>query len=273
MKEYSNAFIGKIDILGYDNLEKRLDKLGKSPSEALIKQIFDFLDKQMSSNFDKYSEIIWIRYGDGYVISSIDDDPSHLEKIIIGCRMLIAMSLVKTIPLRVAITQKTIKIDKSDKGSTVSGPGWKCLRIIEESLEWMGGFLYLPNYDGRHHPIIMKLIETTSLVIPQNKALNEQRFQAPFKKGKELKSDRTWFLNWYKCFKPDRKKLEDDINNWWQQFVPDPAINDDKSVRKKQENTISFGRYCILLREAAYLIYFSEINKSIKIGNIDNPNV
>jgi len=271
MTEYTNAFIGIIDILGYDNLEKRLDKYGKSPSEALIKQIFDFLDKQMSSNFNKYSEIIWVRYGDGYVISSIDDDLSHLEKIINGCRMLIAMSLESTIPLRVAITQKNIKIDKSDKGVSVSGPGWEDLRILEESLEWMGGFLYLPNYDGRHHPIIKKLIETTSLVIQQNNALNEQRFQAPFKEGKELNSDRTWFLNWYKCFRVERNKLENNINNWWQQFAHDPAINDDKSVKKKQENTISFGHYCILLREAAHLIFFSIIDKCIKIGDIDKP--
>jgi len=117
MIEYTNAFIGIIDILGYDKLEKRLDKYGKSPSEALIKQIFDFLDKQMSSNFDNYSEIKWVRYGDGYIISSIDDNPSHLEKIIIGCRMLIAMSLEKTIPLRIAITQKNIKIGDIDKST------------------------------------------------------------------------------------------------------------------------------------------------------------
>jgi len=260
MKEYSNAFIGKIDILGYDNLENRLDLRARAAKET---EIFDFLDKQMSSNFDNYSEIKWVRYGDGYIISSIDDNPSHLEKIIIGCRMLIAMSLERTIPLRVAITQKTINIDISDKGSTVSGPGWECLRSIEKSLEWMGGFLYLPNYDGRHYPIIKKLIETTSLVVPQNNALNEQRFQPPFKKGKGLKSDRTWFLNWYRCLLLPKEKQDEQIDNWWQGYVQDPKVNDDTDVKSKQENSKMFCDYCRMLCQAAYLVYMSKVNANL----------
>ena len=184
--------------------------------------------------------------------------------------MLIALALNGTIPLRLAITQGDIKIDEPERGATVSGPGWDRLRDLEKRLDWMGGFLYLPNYDGKHYPTVTNLVQTTYLIIQQNHAQNEQHFKAPFKQGKELDSERTWFLNWHKCLHLPKNKQDEQINNWWQNYGGCPTVNDGNDVKRKQENSKIFGNYCRILYEAANLVYFSEIDKSIKIGDINN---
>ncbi|MFX1375702.1 MAG: hypothetical protein ACFFA0_07810, partial [Promethearchaeota archaeon] len=182
------------------------------------------------------------------------------------CCMLIALSLNQSIPLRVAITQGDIKCSTSPGRQTLSGSGWERLKELEGMLDWMGGFLYLPVYDGSHHSTIQKLIQTTFLVRQQHSA--KYHFIAPFQKT-VLNEKYTWFLNWQKCLNLEKDPLDVQINHWWNRYSHSNLINEYGEVRKKQNNTIIFADYCRLLREAANLLYFSEVDKTIPIGEIN----
>lgn len=266
MKAYSNVYIGIVDILGYTDLESRLNRLGEEPSTELLSRMFNFLEGTINKFND--SHITWIRYGDGYVIYSHKNNIDSLSKIIKDCCYLISIALTQTIPLRIAITQGNIKIDNPPDGLTVSGNGWSELINLEQALNWMGGFLYLSIFDGTHSNIIKELIQTTHLVKQQNNSLNNQHFKAPFKEGKETNKKNSWFLNWHKLLHLPKEGLDQQIKNWWGSFPF--SLNNNKEVKEKQKNSIDFADYCRLLYEAANLIFYSEIDRKINIGKIDS---
>ena len=269
METYTNVYIGIVDILGYTDNEKRLDKLGKQPSAEILSMLFRFLDSLIKGFND--SHITWIRYGDGYVFYSHEEKIDNLSKIIKACCRIISMALIDSIPLRIAITQGDIKIDNLPQGgTTVSGTGWGEFKKLEKALNWMGGFLYIPTYNGTHYSTVQNLIQTTHLVIQQNYTPNNQHFKAPFKKGMETNKERTWFLNWHKLLHESKNKVEQEIGYWWGKYVRDNSINNSKDVKEKQKNSIDFVDYCLLLYEAANLIYHSEIDKRINIKEINN---
>jgi len=272
MKSYTNVFIGIVDILGYTETELRLDRLGKGPAEALLTSIFAFLDRWTKNFHDRYNSITWIRYGDGYIFYSLDENIDHLSRMIKHCCMLISMALNQSYPLRIAIIQGDIKVDNPPGGTTVSGTGWGELRKLENALDWMGGLLYLPNYDGTHQSTVQTLIQTTFLVKQQNTSRSNQHFKAPFKEGKETDKDKTWFLNWYKCLHEPKGKVDQQIKNWWAN-LPGNLVIKCEEVQKKQTNSIDFADYCRFLYEAANLMYHSGIDTKIKIGEIDNTCV
>ncbi len=271
MKSYTNVFFGIVDILGYTNTELRLDSLGKQPAEALLRRIFTFLDRWTKSFHDTYNDIIWNRYGDGYIFYSIDEKIDHLSKMIKNCCMLISMALNQFYPLRIAITQGDIKVDIVDNppGVTVSGTGWGEIRKLESALDWMGGVLYLPIFNGSHYNTVQKLIQTTFLIKEQNTSRSNKHFKAPFKEGKNINKERTWFLNWDKCLHEPNVNVDQKIKNWWSS-LPVNLDNESEEVQRKQTNSIYFADYCRFLYEAANLVYHSGININIDIEEIDN---
>jgi hypothetical protein len=270
MVSYSKVFIGFVDLLGYDRVEKCLTKLGSSASEAILTNIFSFLDKLKNKYNNNYKHITWVRYGDSYICYSHNNDILHLEHMIENSCELIAFALNKTIPLRMGLTQDDINIDISDKGnSTVSGSGWTSLRKLEKCLDWMGVILYIPDYSQVQHSAINRLVQTNRLVVEQNHALDNQHFVPPFKPGESFDTRRAWFLNWYRLMRLSKDSQDATIDNWWQQIINDPQINDSEDVKCKQENSKVFADYCRQLRQAAYLIHFSGIDaKSVEGGNI-----
>lgn len=266
MKSLTSVFIGIVDILGYSKAEEHIDKYGSEASAAIIKKIYDSLDNYVYS-FEK-DEIHWIRYGDGYVFYSESDDIENLELMIKDASKLIALEAINYIPLRIAITQGDIKIDESKQdGLSITGSGWNSLQKLEKALDWMGGWLYLPNYDNRHHPTVTKLISTTHLIIEQNHSNNEQhKFIAPFKTSNYMK-DKAWFFNWQKVLHQQDQDNDNLINNWWISHTH-TSINENSEVQKKQKNTIAFAHYCNTLYQSATLVYFSKINSDLKIESI-----
>ncbi|MFQ5980316.1 MAG: hypothetical protein ACE5OZ_19445 [Candidatus Heimdallarchaeota archaeon] len=160
MQNYQDVFIGYVDILGYKTAEESLDRLGPQSSAEIIKRMWYFLQRRTETYIDHYSEITWMRYGDGYFCHSHDEKIQHLSRMIKDSCNLIALTLNGTIPLRMAITQGNIKIDIPDSGATVTGPGWNQLCDLEGKLASMGGFLYLPGYDGKHDATVQELIQT-----------------------------------------------------------------------------------------------------------------
>jgi hypothetical protein len=267
MEIYSNAFIGIVDILGYGKLETRLKEYGIDPSIAIITQIFSFLDN-IVDRLQKNTNITWNRYGDGYVCYSKDSDIENLCEMVKRNCMLIALSLNQSIPLRIAITQNTISVDITMNGLTISGQGWDVLIEIEKSLDWMGGFLYLPNFDGSHYDTVQNLIQTTYLIKEQNH-IPEVKFCPPFKQKLNFITDTTWFLNWQKCFHQPKNQVDKDIENWWSQFAQGSKLNTSEKVKVKQKNSINFADYCRALNQASNLIYYSEINRNIDIFTIN----
>lgn len=273
MQNYQDVFIGYVDILGYKTAEQSLDRLGARPSSKIFSNMWHFLQRRTEAYNDHYSEITWMRYGDGYFCHSHDEKIQHLSRMVKDSCNLIALTLNDTIPLRMAITQGHIKIDLPDSGATVTGPGWTHLDGLERKLAWMGDLLHLPSYDGKHHATIQDLIQTTHLVKQQHNARNGQHFKAPLKQGEELSPERTWFLNWHKCLHLPKPELDRQIRNWWQNYVRDPAVNESQATITKQENSIVFADYCRTLYHAANLIYFSGIavsDKYIRIGEINS---
>lgn len=267
MEIIQDVFIGIVDILGYKNLEARLKSSGIRPSAALITKMFKYLDVIMEE-FRKSTNIVWTRYGDGYVFYSQDSSIDNLSKMVKKNCMLIALSLIQSIPLRIAITQNTINVDNVRNGITISGSGWDVLRKIEKSLNWMGGFLYLPNFDANHYETVQNLIQTTYLVIKQNK-VPDVKFNPPFKQNLGFSTNNTWFLNWQKCFHHQKSDLDKRIENWWSQFAQDSTINTSDDVIEKQKNSISFADYCRALHQASNLVYFSKIDENIDIDTIN----
>lgn len=266
MKALNNIYFGYIDILGYKNFETKINSYPKESAEHFLNNLYSSLEGNIKS-FKTNSNIMWRRYGDGYVIHSPDDNIEYLAEIIKKSSRLIAFSLNVSIPLRIAISQGNLNIDEPDSGLTISGAGWNHILNLESSMNWMGGILYLPNYDGTHQPTIQRLISSSNLIKKQDytKVTN---FTPPIKRGINLMPDKYWFLNWYKIFKQPKSQLDTSIINWWSQLLPNNGLNDDEGVKEKQENSIEFADYCRNLLKACELVYFSEIDKKIDIGGI-----
>jgi len=266
MKTYNNVFIGIVDILGYSNVEQKLKTHGAEASEALLAKIYEYLD-QITKNLHSKTGISWLRYGDGYVFHSPDRNVESLSEMVkMACR-LIAQALTRSIPLRVAITQNTINVDNPSNGLTITGSGWGVLRKIEKSLNWMGGLLYLPSYDGTHHETVQNLIKTTNLITEQT-VVQDVTFTAPFINGVDLLKRNTWFINWYKILRQEKSQVDSSINNWWSQIAGTNGVNNYDVVIIKQKNSIEFADYCRSLNKASNLVFHSGINKTIDISKI-----
>ena len=266
MHTIPNVFVGVVDILGYDSLETTVQRFGVESSQALMTEVYQRLESTING-FRTGSSITWHQYGDGFVFHSPTDDIAHLPVFVQQSCTLLALSLNQSIPLRVAITQNTLNIDKIANGLTISGPGWTVLREIEKSLNWMGGLLYLPTYDGTHDPTVTHLVNTTWLVIRQLQGPNPH-FTPPFKANLGFETTRTWFLNWHKILQLPKHQLDPIIRQWWLQIAHDKQINASQQVQEKQDNTIAFSDYCRQLYEAASLVFFSDINKDIDMQAI-----
>lgn len=175
-----------------------------------------------------------------------------------------AFALAQTIPLRMAIIQDNLNIDAPTQGTiTVSGSGWSNIKDVEKRLNWIGGILYLPQYDGHHVRVVDELVHKNYLIIQQNDAKDEQHFMAQFKEREKLDSNNTWFLNWHRILKLSKEKQDEQIDDWWQRYIHDRTISNDKKVKLKQENTKMFADYCRMLYQAAYLVHFSKIDANL----------
>ena len=238
MQSYNNVYVGTLDILGYDNFEKYLRKFDKQTTEALLEKVFNFLDERTSTLFSN-ENIHCHRYGDGYMFFSTENNLDHLEEMIKACCQLLAFSVTQYLPIRIAITQSDLNVDKNIDGLTISGKGWEVLREIEKTLNWMGGFLYLPSYDGTHYPKMKSLMQSTHLIKEQS-THEHFSFRAPFKANHNLITNNTWFFNWYKVLKMDKSQTDMFIKNWWSQIGHASILNNHPAVEIKQQNTI-FG--------------------------------
>ena len=258
MKNYASVFIGVVDILGYSKAEQHIDQFGNQAASAILKNVYDCLDTYTSQY--NINGVRWIRYGDGYVFYSETNDVEHLAKMIKDASKLIALSLCQSIPLRIAITQGDIKIiDTQQDGLSITGSGWNVLQSLEKALDWMGGWLYLPNYDNKHHPTVTKLISTTHLIVQQNNCSEQtQNFTAPFKEGNTYPKDKAWFLNWHKVLHQNNDENDKQIENWWLPHTHG-NINGHPDVQQKQYNTRVFAHYCNVLYQSAMLISFSKV--------------
>jgi hypothetical protein len=272
MKNLISVFIGIVDILGYSEAEKHIDQYGKQASSQILGEMYKFLDTKISV-YNRKDDIHWIRYGDGYVFYSDTDEINLLSAIIKDAINLIALSLNKSIPLRIAITQGDLKIiDTQQNGLSITGSGWNTLLNLEKSLDWMGGWVYLPNYDNNHHQTITDLIRTTHLIIQQtNFSEAKHNFTAPFKEGKKYSKDKTWFLNWQKVLHQENSSNDRLIDNWWQEYTH-VNINDNQDVQRKQKNSKDFAHYCNILYQSAKLTYFSKVSDNLKIEKIMDSN-
>lgn len=266
-KNLSSVFIGLVDILGYKNAEKHIDQYGPQVASAIIEKMYNALDTHTSAYNNNSDAVHWIRYCDGYVFFSETKDIEHLATMVKDASHLIALSLCQSIPLRIAITQGDIKIvEPQQDGLSITGSGWSALQILEKSLDWMGGWLYLPNYDGVHHDTVQNLIQTTLLVKNQIQ-VPEVQFNPPFKKKPPLPKN-AWFVNWQKILQQPKDKVDQSIKSWWSQFKPGGEINKSDEVKRKQKNSIDFADYCRALKQAANLLYHSGIDDKIDIGKI-----
>ncbi len=268
MKNLSSVFIGIVDILGYTNAECRIDQYGSDASSQILKDMYNSLDTRVENY--KNENVHWMRYGDGYVFYSETNDIEFLATMIKNAINLLGLSLSQSIPLRIAITQGNIKIIEPDDkvGLTITGAVWNELQKLEKSLDWMGGMLYLPNYDNHHHQMIKQLISTTHLIIQQSSCpVKAQNFIAPFKEANSYSKERVWFLNWHKVFHQQNNENYNLVQNWWYQFTH-CNINKDPAVQKKQKHTLEFAYYCNALYQSSQLIYFSQIQPELNIGEI-----
>lgn len=265
---YRNVYIGTVGILGYRNVESRLKELPENGAEALTRRTFESLQRIIDDFSKRSSSINWIKYGDGFVCHSQYDAAQHLEQIVKQNCRLIALALQASIPLRVAITQNEIHVQNDASGTVVSGEGWNVLKEIGKSLDWMGGLLYLPNYDATHDETVRDLIQGTHLVIKQNR-VPDVSFSPPFKQDLRFSTERTWLLNWQKTLRQAKPQVDSKIRNWWAYIPQHLSLNDSDDVRRKQDNTIAFADYCRSLNEAAKLLFFSGVGPRLPIGEID----
>lgn len=266
MKALNNIYFGYIDILGYKNFETLINSYPKETEEHYLNSLYSKLDGIINM-FKTNSNITWSRYGDGYLVHSPDENIEYLTEIVKKSSRLIALSLNASIPLRIAISQGNLNIDEPESGLTISGSGWSNILKLESSMNWMGGILYLPNYDGIHQPPVQSLISSTNLIKKQDYS-QETNFTPPIKNGINLLSDKYWFLNWFKVLKQPKSQLDTSIMNWWSQNSPINKLSDDERVAEKQKNSIEFADYCRNLLKACELVYFSEVEKKINIGQI-----
>lgn len=65
LQNYENIFIGIVDILGYGEVERRLDSYGSNTSVHFLKQIFHFPDERIIVYNKAHKGIPLIHYGDG----------------------------------------------------------------------------------------------------------------------------------------------------------------------------------------------------------------
>ena len=263
MQVHQDAYIGIVDILGYNGLEAELNSLGQQTSGALLTRVFQFLDTLTVSKASS-NAVNWIRYGDGCVCFADGSVVDNLITMVGDANMLLALALNESIPLRIAITQKTLNVDTPTDGGTISGPGWDTLREIEKSLDWMGGVLYLPNYDGSHQEAIEGMVRERHLVKKQTIA--EIQFDPPFKEGHPLNHEKSWFLNWQKILRQPKQVVDASIEAWWSQFCPGGERTTAGDVERKKMNTIVFADYCRALDDAANLIYHSYTHRGVHVG-------
>lgn len=263
-----NVYIGSVDILGYRNVESRLKQLPEKESEALMTRTIEHLQQIIDDFMEKSKSIKWIKYGDGFVCYSQYDAAHNLDQIVKQNCRLIALALQASIPLRVAITQNEIHVQNDESGTAITGEGWNILKEIGKSLDWMGGLLFLPNYDRTHQETIRDLIKSTHLVIKQN-SVAEVSFNPPFKQELRFSTERTWLLNWQRLLHVSKPQVDNKIRNWWGYIPQYLSLNDSDDVRRKQENAIAFADYCRSLNQAAKLIFFSGVDPRLPIDEID----
>jgi len=266
VKIYENAFAGYIDILGYGEFQSALNSFNIETRKALIDTVFNGLDQLVEQTW-KDTDISFYRYGDGYIFFSEDNETEDSQKnnlveiIKRSCRIL-ALSLARTTPMRISITQETIHVDKPDTGLSITGKAWDILLKMEKSLDWMGGFLNLSNW-GRYQKTVESLVRTAYLVKKQTNMQDQTlKFNPPFKDNHSFISNNVWFLNWHRIMHHDKKTVESQIKNWWTQphgIVTNLSEEEKSKVEDKQNNTICFADYCIALREASELLYHSDI--------------
>lgn len=273
MENLSSVFIGIVDILGHKKAEQHIDQYGPQAASAKLGGVYNTLNKYTLVYNNNDNGVRWLQYLDGYVFYSETNNVAHLATMIKDASKLIALSLIESIPLRIAITQGDIKIIKSDEdGLSVTGSGWTALQKLENSLDWMGGWLYLPSYDNHHHPTVTKLISTTHLIVQQNCCSEPtQNFTAPFKGNNTYSEERAWFLNWHKVLHQQNHENEKLIKNWWLNYTH-VNINGNPDVQQKQKNTIAFAHYCNILYQSANLIYHSKVVPDLKISEISSSN-
>lgn len=269
MQAYNKSFLGIVDILGHGNAENYLDTSHQSSSAALLSRVYETLETQVSNISPSEPLIVWKKYGDGFFIFTKSDDVKLLPKLIKQCTLLLALMQNQGIPLRVAITQGNVKVDFGDSGSTVAGEGWDRLLDYEKALNWSGGWLHLPNYDGVHDPEVTALIASTYLVSEHKSTMVENVYKAPFKNPERYAGDKFWFLNWYKILRKDIGSLEHDIESWWVQYTHNASINESKAAVSKQKNTLEFAEYCVRIYQSANLMYFSKVAPNIDLGEIE----
>lgn len=262
MQVHQDAFIGIVDILGYNSVEAKLSSLGPGPSGALLAQVFQTLDAFTVSR-NSSTGVAWKRYGDGYVCFADGTDIDHLVAMTDQCRWLLALALNSKIPLRIAITQKTLNVDAPTNGVTMSGPGWDMLQELEPSLDWMGGLLHLPQYDGSHQAAIEDLVRKMHLVKKQTNA--GTKFDPPFKEGCYLDHKKSWFLNWRAILKQPKLDVDASIEAWWSQ-IPGGQNTTAEDVVRKKKNTKVFADYCRALDHAAKLIFHSDTCRGVHVG-------
>jgi len=269
MKSYSNVYIGFIDILGFSNMKKNLDRFGDEASTAIISKMFTSLE-QIVQPFST-ENMTWINVQDSFLCYSHDDSIDHLVKIIKDSCYLISMALTQSIPLRCAITQGDIQIE-TEKGFRAFGSGFDLVMELEKIFNWMGGLVYIQNLNDPEKKI-NKLIETTHIVIEQNST--HQCFKAPLNEKEKLSivfnNNNSWFLNWHKLLHSSEEDVRKQIKGWFSQFhINSSKIDEElgKEIIEKQEHSIAFANYCISLYEACLLIYHSKINREIDIGKI-----
>ena len=263
-----NVYIGTVDVLGYRNVESSLEQLPENGAEAFMRRTFESLQRIIDDFAKHSSSINWIKYGNAFVCYSQYDAPQNLEQIVKQNCKLLALALQASIPLRVAITQNEIHVQNDASGTAITGEGWNVLKEIAKSLDWMGGLLYLPDYDATHDKTVRDLIQSTYLVIKQNR-VPEVSFSPPFKQDLRFSTERTWLLNWQKTLHQAKPQVDSKIRNWWAYMPQQLSLNDSDDVRRKQDNTIAFADYCRSLNQAAKLLFFSGVGPRLPIGEID----
>lgn len=266
MQTFPNSFVGIVDILGYSDLEAHLDQFGAQVSGLQLGKVFDSLARQIA-RFDS-TGVVWTRYGDGWVFHSPDAGVDYLAAMVKSSCSLIALALNQSIPLRIAITQDSIKVSCDNKGTTITGSGWDVLQKIEKCMDWMGGVLYLPSYDGSHHSTVQNLVAKTFLVRRQVSMATAARFEPPIKPGAAIRVDKSWFLNWQRCLNQPKSTLDASVESWWSEFRLGGTAAISEEVRRKQEITIRFADYCRELRDACNLLYFADVCPDLRIGDI-----
>jgi len=266
MNTYSDVFVGIVDILGYKNVEESARNYGKATEKAILSNILDTLDN-LASTVWNYPSVQWSRYGDGYIFFSKDEDPIHLLNIIERAARYLALTLNSGIPIRLVITQGDFNEDFKSSGGTVSGRAWNILLDLEKALNWMGGLLYFPQYDGKIDPTVKNMICSTQLIKEQSQT-NSLIFTPPYKPGQSINRIHAWYLNWFRVLKLPKHDQDLAIRNWWIQLSHCNNINDHTESQIKQDNAISFADYCREIVSSARLLHNAEICPNIEKGAI-----